>query len=89
MALGGTLISNNQKLTVARPQTPNARVLDLYHGIWDANPLRSQDLIISADEKTSIQARRRLKSVTAPTAGRYGRVEHEYGLRVKSTFDFW
>lgn len=55
-----------------------ARVLDLYHGIWEGDPLSDHDFIISSDEKTSIQARRRLKCVTAPTAGCYGRVEHEY-----------
>jgi hypothetical protein len=55
-----------------------ARVLDLYQGIWEGKPLRCHDFIISSDEKTSIQARRRLVPVTAPSAGRYGRVEHEY-----------
>ena len=53
-------------------------VLDLYHGIWDGKPLGSNDFIISSDEKTSIQARHRLKETTAPTAGHYGRVEFEY-----------
>ena len=55
-----------------------ARVLDLYQGIWKGNPLNSHDFIISSDEKTSIQARRRVVPVHAPSAGRYGRVEHEY-----------
>ena len=55
-----------------------ARVLDLYHGNWEGKPLSSHDFVISSDEKTSIQARRRLKNTTAPTAGHYGRVEHEY-----------
>jgi len=55
-----------------------ARILDLYHGIWEGKPLGSNDFIISSDEKTSIQARRRLQAVTAPTSGRYGRVEFEY-----------
>lgn len=54
------------------------RVLDLYHGFWEGNPLGDNDFIISSDEKTSIQARRRLKGTTAPTAGRRGRVEFEY-----------
>lgn len=54
------------------------RVLDLYHGLWDGTPLSENDFVISSDEKTSIQARRRLKSISAPSAGRYGRVEHEY-----------
>jgi hypothetical protein len=55
-----------------------AKVLDLYHGLWEEKPLSSRDFVISADEKTNIQARRRLVEITAPTAGRYGRVEHEY-----------
>jgi hypothetical protein len=55
-----------------------ARVLDLYHGMWKGKPLDSNDFIISSDEKTSIQARRRIRGVTAPTAGCYGRVEHAY-----------
>jgi len=38
----------------------------------------SRPFTISSDEKTSIQARRRLKGITAPTAGCYGRVEFEY-----------
>jgi len=55
-----------------------ARVLDLYQGIWQGKPLSRCDFVISSDEKTSIQARRRLVPTTAPTAGYYGRVEHEY-----------
>jgi hypothetical protein len=55
-----------------------ARVLDLYHGLWEGKPLSCYDFVICSDEKTSIQARRRLAPVTAPTSGRYGRVEHEY-----------
>lgn len=53
-------------------------ILDLYHGRWQGKPLRECDFVISADEKTNIQARRRPASTTAPTAGRAGRVEHEY-----------
>ena len=50
----------------------------MYQGIWEGSPLGDNDLIISSDEKTSIQARHRLKGTTAPMAGRYGRVEFEY-----------
>jgi hypothetical protein len=65
------------------PRDPNfeqkaAKVLDLYQGIWEGKPLNRYDFVICSDEKTSIQARRRLAPVTAPSAGRYGRVEHEY-----------
>jgi hypothetical protein len=33
------------------------RVLDLYQGRWEGQPLGPRDYVISADEKTSIQAR--------------------------------
>jgi len=54
------------------------RVLDLYQGIWCGIPLGFDEYVISADEKTSIQARVR-KHDTLPTSrGKYMRVEHEY-----------
>jgi len=37
-----------------------ARVLDLYQGCWQDQPLGSDEYVLSADEKTSIQARVRL-----------------------------
>jgi len=55
-----------------------ASVLDLYQGIWKRKPLGFNDFVISSDEKTSIQARRRLAPISAPRPGRSGRVEHEY-----------
>lgn len=55
-----------------------ASILDFYHGLWNGKPLSDNDFVISSDEKTSIQARRRLGPVTVPKAGCYGRVEHEY-----------
>jgi hypothetical protein len=54
------------------------RVLDLYHRIWNARALDKNDFVLCSDEKTSIQARRRLLPTLPPTAGRAGRVEHEY-----------
>jgi len=56
-------------------------VLDLYHRIWDGKSLGETDFVISADEKTSIQARRRKHPSTAPAAKRPGRFEHEYERR--------
>jgi hypothetical protein len=54
------------------------RVLDLYQGVWCGIPLGSDEYVISADEKTSIQARVR-KHDTLPTVrGKCMRVEHEY-----------
>jgi hypothetical protein len=54
------------------------RVLDLYHGVWRGEPLGDNDFVISADEKTSIQARCRLHPSYAPRAGAPMLIEHEY-----------
>ena len=54
------------------------RVLDLYAGRWNGKPLGPDEYVISADEKTSIQARRRLHPTQPPRAGQPMRVEHEY-----------
>jgi len=53
-----------------------ARVLDLYQGLWDGEPLGEGDWVLCADEKTSIQARGR--PTLAPAPGRSLRVEHAY-----------
>lgn len=68
------------------PRDPNFEtkaggVLDLYHGTWEAKPLGANDYVISPDEKTSIQARRRLSPTCASIADRAGRVEHEYEIK--------
>jgi DDE superfamily endonuclease len=55
-----------------------ARVLDLYHRSYQGTPLGADDYVISADEKTSIQARARTHPTQPPAAGRPLRVEHEY-----------
>jgi hypothetical protein len=54
------------------------RVLDLYQGIWEGQSLRDDEYVISADEKTSIQARSRKHAVIPPGPGEVMRVEHEY-----------
>ena len=54
------------------------RVLDLYEGLWDAVALGPGDYVLSADEKTSIQARRRRHPSSTPSPGQTMRVEHEY-----------
>lgn len=54
------------------------RVLDLYAGWWDGQPLSPEDCALSADEKTSIQARVRRHATTPPRPGQAMRVEHEY-----------
>jgi hypothetical protein len=54
------------------------RVLDLYQGIWEGRLLGPEDYVISADEKTSIQARGRIAEGTGPLPGVARRVEFEY-----------
>lgn len=53
-------------------------ILDLYAGYWQGEPLGANDHIISADEKTSIQARIRCHPSLPPAPGRVMRIEHEY-----------
>jgi len=53
-------------------------VLDLYQGTWQGKPLGEGDYVLCTDEKTSIQARRRLAPTASPRSRRPGRVEHEY-----------
>ncbi len=55
-----------------------ARVLDLYEGRFEGKLLHPADFVLCADEKPSIQARRR-KHETLPASGSRGqKVEHEY-----------
>lgn len=54
------------------------RLLDLYHRTWDGRPLQDDEFVISADEKTRIQARCRKHPTLPPGPGRPLRVEHEY-----------
>ncbi len=58
--------------------TKAARVLDLYARIFDGQPLGENEYVISADEKTSIQARCRCHPTLAPGVSRGMRVNHEY-----------
>ncbi len=65
------------------PRDPNFAVkagpiLDLYAGRWRGKPLDAHDCVLSADEKTSIQARRRVHPSLPTQAHRPARVEHEY-----------
>jgi len=53
-------------------------ILDLYAGEWEGRPLGEGDCVISSDEKTSIQARRRRHAEGPPGPGRVRRVETEY-----------
>jgi hypothetical protein len=53
-------------------------ILDLYAGWLQVKPLGSKDHILSADEKTSIQARRRCHPSLPPAPGRAAYIENEY-----------
>jgi hypothetical protein len=53
-------------------------VLDLYQGAWEGEPLRPDEYVLSADEKTQIQIRHRRHAPQAPAPGRHARVEGEY-----------
>jgi transposase len=57
------------------------RVLDLYQRVWDGKPLGRNDYVISADEKTSIQARCRCHPTLPPGKARMMRVNHDYHRR--------
>jgi transposase len=58
-----------------------ARVLDLYDRIWEGEPLGNNDYVISADEKTSIQARCRCHPSLPAGKARSLRVNHDYDRR--------
>lgn len=53
-------------------------VLDLYACVWQGEPLWADEYVICADEKTSIQVRRRRHSSLPIGPHRARRVEHEY-----------
>jgi hypothetical protein len=61
------------------PRDPNfaakaGPILDLYQRVWEGAPLGADDYVICADEKTSIQDRRRTTDAAgaeSPTSGRY------------------
>ena len=54
------------------------RILDLYERRWQGLPLGPRDYVLCADEKTSIQVRRRRHPTLPPRPGRPMYVEHEY-----------
>jgi len=59
-------------------KTKAGPILDLYEGHWEGVPLRDDEFVISTDEKTSIQARRRVHCSLPPAPHKAMRVEHEY-----------
>lgn len=65
------------------PRDPNfatkaGKILDLYHRVWNKKPLKEDEFVLSADEKTSIQARARRHTTYPPQPGSPMKVEHEY-----------
>jgi hypothetical protein len=54
------------------------RILDLYDRGWEGRALRDDACVLSADEKTSIQARVRCHGTRPPQPGQPMKVEHEY-----------
>ena len=61
-------------------------ILDLYERIWEGKKLGPTEFVVSADEKTSIQARQRKHSPLPPAPGTPMRVEHEYSRRGAWTY---
>jgi len=53
-------------------------VLDLYHHIWQGKPLETNEFVISSDEKTRIQVRKRTHSNLPAGPGQVMKIEHEY-----------
>lgn len=54
------------------------RVLDLYHRQWQGLPLGAEDFVLSADEKSQLQMRRRVHPTQPPAPGRPIRVADRY-----------
>jgi hypothetical protein len=63
-----------------------ARVLDLYQRRWQDRRLDAREYVISADEKTSIQARCRCHPSLPPGRARMMRVNHDYHRRGALTY---
>ncbi len=53
-------------------------ILDLYQGRWEGELLHPGDYVVCADEKPSIQARKRLAMTRGAEPGEGLKVEHEY-----------
>ena len=53
-------------------------ILDLYAGCWQGERLHPGDYVVCADEKPSIQARKRIAATRPARPGEGQKVEHEY-----------
>jgi len=58
-----------------------SRILDLYERVFEGEPLKDDEFVLSTDEKTSIQARARRHPSLPPKSGEPMRVKHEYRRR--------
>ncbi len=58
--------------------TKAGRILDLYERVWEGRRLKEDEFVLSADEKTSIQARARIRPTLPTQPGSAMKVEHEY-----------
>src|SRR4030067_991809 len=58
-----------------------SRILDLYERVFEGEPLKDDEFVLSTDEKTSIQARARRHPSLTPNTRETMRVEHEYRRR--------
>lgn len=81
--LGADAIKPWQHRSWIFPRDPDfaakaARVLDLYDRIWDGRRLRPDEYVISADEKSQLQALHRRHDGLPPGPERTRRVEFEY-----------
>jgi hypothetical protein len=54
------------------------RILDLYQKVWNGEQLKDDEFVVSADEKTSIQARARRHISYPAQPNSPMRIEHEY-----------
>ena len=53
------------------------RLLDLYERVWEGQALKDDEFMLSADEKTSFQARARIHTTVPPKPGEAMKVKHE------------
>src|SRR5438034_7108218 len=61
-------------------------ILDLYEGRWEGKLLHPGDCVICADEKPSIQARKRIHASLPPGIGHGQLVEHTYARKGALTY---
>src|SRR5713101_8813378 len=74
-ALGDIAVGSSHATLISRPRLGVSSICMIAFG---RHPLNPREFVISADEKSSIQARRRKQPTLAPAPGRSTRVEHEY-----------